>query len=361
MIPVGGVNGISLPLMLQSKLTMATDDQIKARTLFTRAQEVAKNGKKALACVMAQDSPYKEYVRTGNLPSGMNHGEYLQFVREKMFLALNPSNKEANASAEFGDLDDDSGKMSTFPGYIVFALMGPIVEEFDMLNYRSDLLMTTTPFYSSTAKKKVAGRQNCRKLLSVSKQKRRIEYDNAASNEVTSVATLSTSEPETTSATVSECIQAAGIAQSRLADKGKKKAKVNDCIVSMYLKKVAGKQSMIQEQKYLIEATSADDPNRPLYIQELRQLNLELAKAITDLTNAEEKIIEDEASEASKIDSMGVIIDATIAGILDNKKVETRVSPALSFVASYGNHDNIGEDNIGDENEQDDGRMESPT
>ncbi len=156
-------------------MTMATDNQIKARTLFTRAQEVAKNGKKALACVMAQDSPYKEYVRTGNLPSGMNHGDYLQFVREKKFFALNPSNKEGSASAELGDLDDDSGKMSTFPGYIAFALMGPIVEEFDMLKYRFDLLMTTTPFYSSTAEKKVAGRQNCRKLSSASKQKCRIE------------------------------------------------------------------------------------------------------------------------------------------------------------------------------------------
>ena len=98
---------------------------------------------------MAQDSPYKEYVRTGNLPSGMNHSDYLQFVREKMFIALNPS-KEVNATAEFGDLDEESGKMSTFPGYIVFALMGPIVEDFDMLGYRSDLLMTTTPFYSTS-------------------------------------------------------------------------------------------------------------------------------------------------------------------------------------------------------------------
>ena len=45
-IPVGGINGISLPLMLQSKLTTATEDQIKARRLFTQAQEVAKNGKR---------------------------------------------------------------------------------------------------------------------------------------------------------------------------------------------------------------------------------------------------------------------------------------------------------------------------
>jgi hypothetical protein len=85
-IPVGGANGILLPLLLRSKLRgtpVASNDAgyyIKARTLFDRAQEVVKNGKKALACVMAQDSPYKDYVKTGNLPSGMNHDDYLQFA-----------------------------------------------------------------------------------------------------------------------------------------------------------------------------------------------------------------------------------------------------------------------------------------
>jgi hypothetical protein len=64
-IPVGGINGISLPLLLQSKLNTSAsnpDDYIKPRTLFTRAQEVVKNGKKALACVMAPDSPYKDFL-----------------------------------------------------------------------------------------------------------------------------------------------------------------------------------------------------------------------------------------------------------------------------------------------------------
>jgi hypothetical protein len=65
-IPVGGINGISLPLLLQSKLNTTasnSDDNIRPRTLFTRAQEVVKNGKKALACVMAPNSPYKDYIK----------------------------------------------------------------------------------------------------------------------------------------------------------------------------------------------------------------------------------------------------------------------------------------------------------
>lgn len=68
----------------------------------------------------------------------------------------------------------------------------------------------------------------------------------------------------------SECIQAAGIAQSRLAHKGKKKAKVNDCIEAMHLKKVAGKQSMIQETKFLINATEWDDPNRQVLLSDYK-------------------------------------------------------------------------------------------
>jgi hypothetical protein len=37
----------------------------------------------------------------------------------------------------------------------------------------------------------------------------------------------------------------------------------------MHLKKVTGKQTIIQEQKFLIEATALDDPSRQLYLVEL--------------------------------------------------------------------------------------------
>ncbi len=104
-------------------------------------------------------------------------------------------------------------------------------------------------------------------------------------------------------ATLSECIQAAGIAQSRLADKVKKKAKVNDRIVAMHLKMVDGKQSMIQEiRKYLIDATPQNDPNRQVLLLELRKLNNEF--------------IEHENAHASTVENIDTMIDATIASIL---------------------------------------------
>ena len=118
-------------------------------------------------------------------------------------------------------------------------------------------------------------------------------------------------------ATLSECIQAAGIAQSRLADKVKKKAKVNDRIVAMHLKKVDGKQSMIQEiRNYLIDATAQNDPNRQVLLLELRKLNTELAAAIDELTSAEEQIIEHENAHALTVENIDTMIDATIASIL---------------------------------------------
>ena len=75
----------------------------------------------------------------------MNHDDHLQFVLEKMFAALNPpklqgkdaddllNNLDAGAAettptTNIGsmEVDADTGKMFTFAGYIVFALMGPI-------------------------------------------------------------------------------------------------------------------------------------------------------------------------------------------------------------------------------------------
>jgi hypothetical protein len=119
-------------------------------------------------------------------------------------------------------------------------------------------------------------------------------------------------------ATLSECIQAAGIAQSQMADKRKNLTKVNDRKIAMHLKKVAGKQSLIQETKYLIEATAHNDPNRQVFLLELRKLNLELAAAIDELTFAEEQIIDNKIADASTVGDIDTMIDATITSILTN-------------------------------------------
>ena len=116
----------------------------------------------------------------------------------------------------------------------------------------------------------------------------------------------------------------------------------------MHLKKVTGKQTMIQEQKFLISSVAADDPNRPLYIIELRNLNQELARAIDDLAFAEEQIIDDEVAEASNVNNVDLLIDATIASVLDKRPkqlTETRVSPMPPYQAP-DDGDEDGEDNV---------------
>ncbi|KAI2493453.1 hypothetical protein MHU86_21071 [Fragilaria crotonensis] len=272
-----------------------------------------------------------------------------------------------NAGVSSGDNQDqneaqqailDAAKMFTFPGYIVFTLMGPIVEDFDMLCHRSDLLMTSTPAFNSTAEKKLAGRRRARQLQEEAQRKRhRLSPDNNGDDDGddnssrltrTTIGSVPEDRKRTSSiATLGERLQAAGIAQSRLAHKGKAKAKLNDRIVAMHLKKVTGKQTMIQEQKFLISSVDADDPNRPLYIIELRKLNQELAKAIDDLAFAEEQIIDDEVAEASNVDNVDLLIDATIASVLDKapqQLTETRVSPMPPYQAPDDGDD--GEDDV---------------
>jgi hypothetical protein len=207
-IPVGGINGISLPLLLQSKMNTAAsnhDDNIKPRTLFTRAREVVKTGKKALACVMAPDSRYKDNIKMRNLPSGMNHDDDLQFVQEKMYFVLNPSKQCDDVSADkssrdttrstttdadsadiSGDNHDcneaqqvvEAAKLFTFSGYIIFTLMGPIVEDFDMRCHQSDQLMTSTPTFNNTAQKKLAGKRRARQLQEAKHKRQRLSDNN---------------------------------------------------------------------------------------------------------------------------------------------------------------------------------------
>ncbi len=150
------------------------------------------------------------------------------------------------------------GKMFTFPGYIVFALLGPIVENDRMLCHRSDLLMSSATAYSTLVEKRTAGQAPHRRKMDAGvKRKHRRHSDDSFDDDSSRLTrtTTGTSKRDTSSphpslplaaATLSECTQAAGIAQSRIADKGEKKAKVNDCCkIAMHLKKVAGKQSMI--------------------------------------------------------------------------------------------------------------------
>ena len=175
-IACGLTNGMSLPLILQRGLT--NKDPVAIRTLLYRAQEYMKNCKKALSIARSSESPYKDYTKTGNLPSGMVHDDYLTYVRLQMYDALVNNIAGGDVTTCIDDGDDavpcSSTSTSTnegsrgvaarimpdtwfFPGFFVLATAGPIIADAEMIPYRSELLMTSSPTLPPD-KKAIAGR-----------------------------------------------------------------------------------------------------------------------------------------------------------------------------------------------------------
>jgi hypothetical protein len=143
-ITVGGKHGINLSLMTSTTLKNPT--HIAKRTLDSRAKEHLQNCKKALAFVKSQQSPYKQSVGCGLLPSGQTLSNYYLYVRQKMFADENPKKMvcTGDGTKDQEVLENMMPQNWTFSGFITFALLGPIVPD-EMLQYRSKLMRTTLP------------------------------------------------------------------------------------------------------------------------------------------------------------------------------------------------------------------------
>lgn len=183
----------------------------------------------------------------------------------------------------------------TFPGFLIFALMGPIVPD-GMAAYRSELLMTTpqidaesktTPIYGTPA----GGRNSTRKQATVDASSRRAKRDK--SNDCSDTGT-SSSNKIPPGITLDQRIHVAAIAQSRMANLGKERSRIHDRILSRHRQKVKDMKSLISGHKFLISETESNDPKRPLYIEEFKRMNKELAKMMSDLAKAEDKVINEE-------------------------------------------------------------------
>lgn len=323
-IVVGGTNGLKLSTMLASGLTQkAFEVNIKGRTLLSRSREILKNCKKALAIVSRHDSPYKAYMSSGLLPSGMCLDDYLLYIRQKMYVALLPpsigNNKPdhcmmvsdttpvasvasvAESSSDFGRNESlgysDEGNdvlMNTmpdsyvFPGYLVFALLGPIVPP-EMRPHQSHLIMTKPPVEDDTSEQ----------------SKRKSETDTAGSRKMHKVKVekgvgrvkeepgrnSSTSPTKTKGYTINQQLQIAAMAQSKMVIDNRVRTDLSDCIIAMQTNKVAGKKALIEELKFLITNTSSDDPDRSVYMKELKMLHHELGSALDELLLSEQSII----------------------------------------------------------------------
>ena len=100
---------------LLTRRNLSNPVDIQASTLFRHAKEVEANCKKALAICLAEDSPYCNY--NGIFPSGTNRGDYLLWLRKKMYVAT--TNTLIEDLVDMDDLEseeaEDDRKISADP------------------------------------------------------------------------------------------------------------------------------------------------------------------------------------------------------------------------------------------------------
>ena len=296
-IACGLTNGISLPLIFQRGLT--NKDPVAIRTLLFRAQEYMKNCKKALSIAMSSESPYKDYTKNRNLPSGMVQDDYLMYIRLKMYDAL-VNNSAGSDVMCVDDAGDDTAPCSAssittnegsrgaitcimpdtwfFPGFFVFATVGPIVADEAMIPYRSDLLMTTTPTLPPN-EKVIAGRNFERTGASAHRRsgKAKDEFvivDRTSSHMPVSVKTEPGSASSTLTGTPSDGnevtlhhrLVAAGIAQSKLIADRRHQSRLNDRKVAYRKNIIAGKERLIEEKRFQIATSNPGNKSHSIYL-----------------------------------------------------------------------------------------------
>lgn len=319
-IVVSGTNGLKLSTMLASGLTeKAFQVNIKGRTLLSRSREILKNCKKALALVLRHDSPYKSFASTGLLPSGMCRDDYLLFVRQKMYVALLPTSPvttvdDSNAAACANDSKKSDDLIHTsmpdnylFPGYLVFAMMGPIVPH-EMRRFQSHLIMEKPPpklddenlsskGSQAASKRKRGGPVGDSKNMDdprMCKLNKKVEVKQESGSGTSSGQRVadSSSSPKDKTYTVNQQLQIAAMAQAKKVIDIRERSDLSDRIVAMHKHKVAGKKALIEELKFLITNSSSDDPDRAAHMTQLKGLHHDLAMALDELALTERSIID---------------------------------------------------------------------
>ncbi|KAG7355769.1 hypothetical protein IV203_000455 [Nitzschia inconspicua] len=126
---------------------------LTARRIWDLINQVEQNWKKALAIVQMSD--YKD----GNLPSGKTYEDYLLFVREAMYKEAKTKEQvdidddddddydEEEEQSAAGEIDGDSAadmpENWIFPGYMAFALYGPIMPPGSDFKFKAEAFFAT--------------------------------------------------------------------------------------------------------------------------------------------------------------------------------------------------------------------------
>jgi hypothetical protein len=283
--------------------------------------DMLKNCKKALSVVAAPHSPYKDYIGTGNLPSGMAFEDYLMFVRRVMFkMLVNASgasdfDSSTTETTESGILDDENIPHTPelmgswyFAGYFVFALLGPIVP-LQMTAHCAELLMTSP----------------CESLVGKGPDKKKTIEEGAGRAAARRKSPASTTAlppgvvkvyPDGAALVTEQHVQIASIAQARLMNEGQMMSKTNNRIISKHARKVALVQAMIMEIKDLLRILDSTDERRAALIDKLIALNEQFRSCIEKCKDVEDSIINDEMNRIVDSTSLTAFIDATIASAI---------------------------------------------
>lgn len=342
-IVVGATNGIHIALLYSRILNIRHSTSVGAfvvnatsrlanRTIHNCAQEFLKN-RKALSIVLAAGSPYKAYAHNGTLPSGMALEDYYVYIRKKMYILLKSSSVDidddspATTSESFGDSGNDPAAAAAedampnewvFPGFFLFALMGPIVP-FEMLAYRSELLMTT-PSQTPPGTASLPSSSNSLSLSGEQGRNAAWKIAASAAGQTKKRCLKVEAPPPEEMVTLHHRIQVAAIAQSRIATLGKEEARRNEGILANHRQKVKDMKTLISNKRFLISITDVSDPNRAMYIEEFKTMNTNLSVLMSEAATAEDVIINKNEQEVLEKNQMHYnFIDLTIAAVVADK------------------------------------------
>jgi hypothetical protein len=135
--------GINMAVLSSKRLSNRV--KLTPRTIWDFGKLVEKNGKKALALLSQSD--YSDCIKTGIMPSGKNFDDYLNTLRELMYKELGVNTIDLEDDEETKTAGPSSGDVEQmkdswmFPGFLAFALWGPILPD-DMDNmYQAEAFM----------------------------------------------------------------------------------------------------------------------------------------------------------------------------------------------------------------------------
>ena len=161
-----GKGCIDRSLLTRKNLSNFAD--VSEKTLFRHAKEVEANCKKALACCLAEGSPYRNFK--GSFDSGTNRDDYLNWLRKAMKTSacdVIVDEDEKNGTSSADDIaDPDVLCDNYFRGYFAFALWGYIPPDGGD-NFKSSLIGTIV----STGKKKKEDSRNATREVKVEEKK----------------------------------------------------------------------------------------------------------------------------------------------------------------------------------------------